>query len=819
MTIFVLCTDGSSKLTTPLVQHLNTLFLNLLIVTNIIQLSKGFGTDLNHWDEHGSEAGEHAQIWYIYNDESAKVDAAVIDGCNRGIDVLLVFSYQQMLPSPSDTTNALLLTLISDLRSSSLNISDTNISIPTPPGSNSPSASQIRWVNGLWFAALSFSLSAALVSMLAKQWIQPIPNVSGSPRYRARRRQQRYLQLQNWHVFFVINALPMLLHIALLLFFAGIIMLLWSGDLGIVIATFTIVALAYIFYAGSMWMSLTNPDCPYQHPISEELRRWVTRYDGPTKLLDLERTAILPIRAARTVIGHITPSSDDDMDAHCLVWLLQQCTNDDIIAATLKSIGGLPYDFAAFHVLREAGAIPMVLQHFNNCFRRDISFDSQWHVADAESAEGYCRAWIRLTHGTSHTWPQDLRRPLHTLRDGSTDLHINAIATCTWALDSPESRSSHLSLLSHLSQLAIGDQKYSELSQRWLLETFLECTLSWELHKAVVNDITAKSVPILLQLLQRATDQSGSQNHTTIAAILHSLTVGEVNAVSLWDEKKRYFNFHKIAIPSLAAIIRDPCRFGVEGELLDFTVTEFSRLAAPAFMSEYFPTHVKDIARQGLSKLYLEGRVGVGVVPDSVLADILQILYPPVKITEDQHPLFVKTLVQTLANSNDVNIAISSIRLLERLLTNCPSSVVRSFAEENGVPALLRSAHAGETDSRRLQIECIRTLCIFIHSSASSSTVGTLCPSHPPAIEKQFDAIFQSDFFIILIAVIDARRWWLEEIAEIWVPSLLLLCQARPHERIWKSVETVLRKFAELNDGEHGSERLIADLDKMKDIF
>jgi hypothetical protein len=43
------------------------------------------------WDELGSEALEHGRIWYIYNDESTKMDAATTDGLNRGIDVLLVF--------------------------------------------------------------------------------------------------------------------------------------------------------------------------------------------------------------------------------------------------------------------------------------------------------------------------------------------------------------------------------------------------------------------------------------------------------------------------------------------------------------------------------------------------------------------------------------------------------------------------------------------------------------------------------------------------------------------------------------------------------
>ena len=112
--------------------------------------------------------------------------------------VLMTFiiqSYQQMLPNPTDTTNALLAQLIAEIRSSSvLNITGGEI-IATTPGS-APTSGEIRWVNGLWFAALSCSLSAALISsMLTKQWIQPKPNVSGLPRYRAQQHQCWYAQL------------------------------------------------------------------------------------------------------------------------------------------------------------------------------------------------------------------------------------------------------------------------------------------------------------------------------------------------------------------------------------------------------------------------------------------------------------------------------------------------------------------------------------------------------------------------------------------------------------------------------------------------
>ncbi|KAF8894368.1 hypothetical protein CPB84DRAFT_1295632 [Gymnopilus junonius] len=795
------------------------------------------GTELRQpWEGLGSEAGENAQVWHIYKEESTKFDAATIDGCNRGIDVLLVFtglfsavlttfiiqSYQQMLPGPSDTTNALLLQLLSDIRQSSA----FNISSHLPPLSSSqtgvPTTSQLHWVNGLWFAALACSLSGALVCMLAKQWIQPLPNISGSPKHRARQRQRRHTQLQSWHVFAVISALPLLLHISLLLFFAGVIILLWSGDIAIMASTFTIVALAYIFYLGSIWMSLAYPDFPYQHPITEQLRRWMARQTArstPQNSGDLESNSDERIRSIRIPMAGPMVNQDDYVDACSIVWLLQQSSNDRIVKAALQAIAGLPREFSAFHILREAGTIRMVLQQFSCCFHRDHSFShTKWRVNDAEGAAVYCRAWIRLTHGTSESWPSNLHQPLSTLKDTTGNFHVSAIAACVSALDALDSRTSQIGLLSHINRVASGDSTYDELTQRWLLNTFLECSLSWELRAAVLNDLVKRAVPTLLQLLQHATEKSGIQIRATIALILTYLTQGNFDPELLWDEEKRHLNFSETLIPSLASVIQDPDRFGVTAGPLIFTVSEFSRHAVQAFeRSSRFPPHV-DTARWGLFKLFIEGRIGI--VPDNLLVDILQILHPLDNITSEQKPLFVKALVRTLSTSVDVDVAISSIRLLEPILIACSSSVVNVFMEENGISTLLRVARTGDTDSRRLQLDCLRILCIFIQSSATAfSSENPLGQSRSPALEEQFDIIFQSDFFTTLIATVGGRRWWLSEIAEIWVPALIHLCQVQPQHHLWRSVETVFRDFAEINDGEEGSQRLLDDLGRLRTII
>lgn len=172
-----------------------------------------------------------------------------------------------MVPSAADTTNALLSEILA------LQFGRSAPTLPPVTGTGQ----QIYWVNGLWFAALSCSLSTALISMLAKQWLQAyLPNISGTARHRARQRQSKYMHLEAWHVPAVIDALPFLLHVALLLFFAGLILLLWSASLGITLATWIIVSFAYIFYFTSIWLPLMYPDCPYQHPISDYIRSWLT---------------------------------------------------------------------------------------------------------------------------------------------------------------------------------------------------------------------------------------------------------------------------------------------------------------------------------------------------------------------------------------------------------------------------------------------------------------------------------------------------------------------------------------------------------------
>ena len=85
-----------------------------------------------------------------------------------------------------------------------------------------PPSSAIR-INILWFASLVFSLIAASLSMLVKQWLREyLAGRHGTDEEYIRIRQYRYEGLLKWRVFDIVALLPLLLHIALILFFIGL---------------------------------------------------------------------------------------------------------------------------------------------------------------------------------------------------------------------------------------------------------------------------------------------------------------------------------------------------------------------------------------------------------------------------------------------------------------------------------------------------------------------------------------------------------------------------------------------------------------------
>ena len=102
-----------------------------------------------------------------------------------------------------------------------LNGNFINSTIPTPPPFTPPRfATQ---VNTLWFLSLLISLITASFGILVKQWFHEyMARDTHDPAAQVKVRLFRDAGMQKWRVFEIAAFLPLLLQLALLLFFTGL---------------------------------------------------------------------------------------------------------------------------------------------------------------------------------------------------------------------------------------------------------------------------------------------------------------------------------------------------------------------------------------------------------------------------------------------------------------------------------------------------------------------------------------------------------------------------------------------------------------------
>ncbi|KAF8918205.1 hypothetical protein CPB85DRAFT_1157334, partial [Mucidula mucida] len=196
-------------------------------------------------DAFGEECSPSAKLWQVYMNEAQILDNAMTKELTENADVLLVFSglfsavvagfvamtSQSLQMDYVPVTAALMFEMV-QLQRAALNGSDGASVQPsswTPTASFSPSSTHVC-VNGLWFTSLTVSLIAALMAVLAKQWVSYYvskPSGSGTALHNVRIRQFRYTNFQKWSIPVIIGVLPFLLHIALVMFLVGLVVFLF----------------------------------------------------------------------------------------------------------------------------------------------------------------------------------------------------------------------------------------------------------------------------------------------------------------------------------------------------------------------------------------------------------------------------------------------------------------------------------------------------------------------------------------------------------------------------------------------------------------
>ncbi|KAI0092098.1 hypothetical protein BDY19DRAFT_928326 [Irpex rosettiformis] len=197
-----------------------------------------------------------------------------IAGCCDDIDTLLTFAglFSAAVTAFNVETYKMLQqdsgTLSTDIL---LHISQQLASTPSGPVDNptvgayavplfQPSGSAVR-INVLWFASLVFSLIAASLSILVRQWLKHYLSGKYS-------NPEELEGLKRWRVFDMVALLPVLLHIALILFFIGLGEFLLALDTVVGILVTSLIASWLVLYAMGTITPALLPGCPYITPLT-----------------------------------------------------------------------------------------------------------------------------------------------------------------------------------------------------------------------------------------------------------------------------------------------------------------------------------------------------------------------------------------------------------------------------------------------------------------------------------------------------------------------------------------------------------------------
>ncbi|ESK80906.1 hypothetical protein Moror_1331 [Moniliophthora roreri MCA 2997] len=252
------------------------------------------------------------ESWEVLRKAVARHDDDVVKNYKEDIDTQLVFaglfsavvtaflieSYQWLSEDPADATVALLMQISAQLNASQ--------SIPAERPPFEADIFSIR-VNCFWFLSLILSLTSALFGLLCKQWLREHQRdtQTRTPGEELALRQLRRESFEKWGVSSFLSALPILLEVALMLFFAGVLDLLWNRNrTPFAICFVTVMVSTGLYFVTTALPTLTVPSnqrgkiwnwefnelsyqfvCPYKSPqawgvyyLSCKLFRLLSRY-------------------------------------------------------------------------------------------------------------------------------------------------------------------------------------------------------------------------------------------------------------------------------------------------------------------------------------------------------------------------------------------------------------------------------------------------------------------------------------------------------------------------------------------------------------
>ncbi|KAJ3524923.1 hypothetical protein NM688_g8480 [Phlebia brevispora] len=273
--------------------------------------------------------------WEAIEDYLKRHDDGMVKDLTDDIDTMLVFAglfsavltaflaqtYQLLQPDNSQLTVDLLSDISLQLRSFRISPPFINATLPDSTPAAPGVSSHAVAINIVWFLSLTFSLASALFGLLVKQWLREYmkwDNVLAPPRENVLIRQVRLEAWEKWRVSAIIHSIPALLEVAVVLFYAGMIVFLWTLQRVVAIVITTAIGFILALTVCSILLPVFFRHCPYKTPTGWAL---VSLYLSISKYIrhlpDAYFCASTSIFGSHSNVGReATPDSDSELDLH-----------------------------------------------------------------------------------------------------------------------------------------------------------------------------------------------------------------------------------------------------------------------------------------------------------------------------------------------------------------------------------------------------------------------------------------------------------------------------------------------------------------------
>lgn len=266
-------------------------------------------------------------------------------------------SYQSLNPNSNDDTVFLLAQISQQL--ATLSNSTSPLQLTTRIMANyepisSPSTSAII-CNILWFLSLGFSLACALSATFVEQWTRhyiQACNSKPAPQDRARISIYLFEGIKQYRMAAVVEAIPMLLHISLFLFFAGLVAFLMPVNSVIQYLMLGILIICSCLYFLITILPIIHLACPFWTPLSsvfwrllQQIRLYLHRRGSREKV-----SPVAPSMAqARELYAMDTAAGRDERDLKAMCWTLYALREDKELEPFIEVIPNVVsgYDYSA----------------------------------------------------------------------------------------------------------------------------------------------------------------------------------------------------------------------------------------------------------------------------------------------------------------------------------------------------------------------------------------------------------------------------------------------------------------------------------------